>query len=249
LPLAGNEGEIVPPERIRASLERMMSQDTKKQELLHQRRQYKREFNPDGALKSETVLDLRLDPWDEFVVTRVIARNGQPLSDKEKASQEERLRKQVDAMRKNPPKSRAEREQSWMRELPDALVFRRAGVEDLGGRRTDVLTFEPRPGYKPKQMRAKLFEKVRGKIWMDQADDELVKLDLLVFDDVSFGFGILAKLEKGTHFEMQRRKWESGVWFEEWQRLRYEARLLIKPIRQEIETRWTNVSLKPSPKS
>jgi hypothetical protein len=249
LPLGANEGEIVPAEHIRASLERMMSQDTRKQELLHQRRQHKREFNSDGTLKSETVLDLRLDPWDEFVVTRVIARNEQPLSDKEKADQEERLRKQVQAMRRNPPKSRAEKEESWMRELPDALVFRRAGVEDLGGRRADVLTFEPRPGYKAKHMRAKLFEKIRGTIWMDQAENELVKVDVLVFDDVSIGFGILAKLEKGTHFEMQRKKWESGVWFEEWQRLRYDARLLIKPMRQEVETRWKNVSIKPSPKS
>jgi hypothetical protein len=152
-------------------------------------------------------------------------------------------------MRKNPPKSRAEREQSWMSEMPDALVFRRAGFEDRNGRRAEILTFEPRPGYKPKQMRAKLFEKVRGKIWMDQADNELVKLDVLVFDDVSIGFGILGKLEKGTHFEMERKKWDIGVWFEEWQRVRFDARFLIKPVRQEIETRWKNVSIKPSPKS
>jgi len=244
--LAAEPVEEIPKERVRVSLERMMARAEQEKDLLHQRRQHKRDFDADGKMKSETVVTLRRDPWEEQIVTRTIAKNDQPLSAEEAAKQEERLRKQVEVMRKNPPKPRSESEASWMRELPEALKFRKVGTELRNGRQTDVLEFEPHPDYKAKQFRAKVFERIRGKVWLDQADGELAKLDVLVFDSISMGFGILGRLDKGTHFELERKKWDIGVWFEEWQRVRFDVRiLLIKSVRQEIETRWSNLSFRP----
>jgi len=71
-------------------------------------------------------------------------------------------------------------------------------------------------------------------------------LDVEIFDTISVGFGLLGKLEKGTHFEMERKKWEIGVWFEVWQRIRYDLRvMMVKSLRQEIETHWSNLSHRP----
>jgi len=220
-----------------------------KEDYLFERRQSKRELSADGRVKSETVLTLRRDPWDEQVVTRLILRDGKPIPVDELAKQEERLRKSVIEMRKTPMKPRFE-EETWMDEMPDALEFRRAGVVERHGRVAEVYTFLPKPGYKARSLRAKAFANIRGKVWVDQADGEMTKLDVEVVEAISVGFGLLGKLDKGTHFEMERKKWDIGVWFEEWQRIRYDLRvLLVKSLRQEIETKWSNLVLRPNLKA
>ena len=176
-------------------------------------------------------------------MNRIIARDDKPLSPDEVARQEEKLRHLVEDTRRNPPKIK-EDENSWMDELPDALDFRKIGVELRNNRPADVFEYKPHPGYKAKQMRARAFEKISGQVWIDQQDGEMAKLDLYVFDTINIGFGMLGRVEKGTIFEIERKKWEVGVWFEEWQRVRFEVRIMmVKTIRQELENRWSNVSL------
>ncbi len=243
---AETQGDVVPADRIQASLERMMQRNKEKDLLLYTRRQHKRELTADGKVEKQSVVTVRRDPWEEQAVNRVIAKDDKPLPADEQAKQEERLRKQVDTARRTPPPTKVE-EYSFLREVPSALVFRRGATEMHNGRPCEVISFEPRPGYKAKQTRAKLFEKIRGSICFDQADGEVAKINALVFDDVSLGFGILGKIDKGTHFEMERKKWDIGVWFEEWQRVRFDVRIMmVKNIRQEIETRWSNLNFHPN---
>ncbi|MFO0340726.1 MAG: hypothetical protein ACK52Z_18485 [Acidobacteriota bacterium] len=237
--------DVVPADRIQASLERMMQRNKDKDLLLYTRRQQKRELTADGKVEKQTILTLRRDPWDELVVTRVIAKDDKPLPADQQAKQEERLRKQIETIRRTPPQSKLE-EYSFLREVPSALLFRRNGSEIHNGRPCDIITFEPRPGYKAKQTRAKLFEKIRGQICFDQTDGEVAKINALVFDNVNLGFGLLGKIDKGTQFEMDRKKWDIGVWFEQWQRIRFDVRIMmVKNIRQEIETNWSNLNFHP----
>ena len=243
--LSGQDEGIVSRERVRASLKKMQAKAKQKEDYLFQRRLAKRELTADGKVKSETVSILRRDPWEDQVVTRLIEKDGKALTSEEITKQEERLRRSVIEMRKTPMKPRFE-EETWMDEMPDALEFRKVGVEERHGRPADVLSFSPQKGYKAKTMRAKAFEKVRGKVWVDQQDGEMTFLDIEIFDTISVGFGLLGKLEKGTHFEMERKKWDIGVWFEVWQRIRYDLRvLMVKSIREEIETHWSNLSPRP----
>lgn len=247
--LRGQDDAVLSRERVRTSLKQMQDRAKQKEDYLFQRRITKRELTPEGTVKSQTVTTTRRDPWEDQVVTRVILRDDKPLPADELAKQEERLRKSVIEMRKTPMKPRFE-EESWMDEMPDALVFRRAGTEERHGRPAEVYTFSPNPAYKAKTIRAKAFEKIRGKVWVDQAEGEMTKLDVEVVDTISVGFGLLGKLEKGTHFEMERKKWDVGVWFEEWQRIRYDLRILmVKTLRQEIETQWSNLIQRPPVKA
>lgn len=243
--LSGQEDLVVSREKVRASLKQMQAKAKQKENYLFQRRLTKRELTAEGNVKSETVSVLRRDPWEEQVVTRLIEKDGKALTAEEITKQEEKLRRSVIEMRKTTMKARFE-EETWMDEMPDALEFRRAGVEDRHGRPADVFSFTPQKGYKAKTMRAKAFEKIRGRVWVDRQDGEMTLLDVEVFDTISVGFGLLGKLEKGTHFEMERKKWEIGVWFEVWQRIRYDLRvMMVKSLRQEIETHWSNLSQRP----
>jgi len=249
LTLCGQEDLTSNREQVRVAFQKMQDRAKHKDDYLFQRRVQKREIEADGKIKSQTILTLRRDPWDDQLVTRVIAKEDKPLPPGEVARQEEKLRKLVIDMRKSPPKLRVE-EETWMTEMPDALDFRKAGKELRHGRLVEIFDFTPHPGYKAKQSRARAFEKTRGKVWVDQQDKEISKMQVEVFDTINIGFGVLGKVEKGTHFEMERKKWDVGIWFEEWQKVRFEIRLMmVKSLRQEIETRWTNFSLRPPVKA
>jgi hypothetical protein len=235
-------------EHVRSAFRKMRLRASLKDDYLYTRRQEKRELLADGTVKSKSALTTRRDPWEDQLVMRVIAKDDQALPAEEIQKQEERLRKQVIELRRNPPKPRIE-EETWMMELPDALDFYKAGLETRGGRVMEMYEFRPRPGYQAKESRARAFEKVKGKVWVDQQDLEVAKLEVIVVDTINIGFGVLGKLEKGTQFELERKKWEIGVWYEEWQKVRFDIRLmLVKSLRQEIETRWLQLSLRPPTK-
>ena len=241
--LIGQDNPIADRERIRVALDRIQFRSKQRDVFLYERRYTKRELSSDGQFKSETVLTMRRDPWSEQTVDRIIARDDKPLPPDETVRQEEKLRKLVEERRKNPPKLKDD-ENSWMNELPDALDFHKTGVELRHNRLSDVFEFKPHPDYKARQTRARAFEKISGKVSIDQLDGEMTKLDVYVFDTINIGFGMLGRIEKGTIFEIERKKWEVGVWFEEWQRVRFELRIMmVKTIRQELENRWSNVSL------
>jgi hypothetical protein len=48
--------------------------------------------------------------------------------------------------------------------------------------------------------------------WISEADHELVKLEAEAVDNVSFGFGVLARLHKGAHLSFLRRKVNDEAW-------------------------------------
>jgi hypothetical protein len=82
----------------------------------------------------------------------------------------------------------------------------------LDGRSAVVATFTSRPGLETSTRPGKVLKKFSGKAWIDEADRQLVRVEAELTDDLSFGFGILAKLRKGARAEMQRRKVNDEIW-------------------------------------
>ncbi len=135
----------------------------------------------------------------------------------------------------------AKEDQSWLSEFPEALEFKRAGEETIAGRTAWVLECSPRAGYKARSLRARVFEKTRGKVWIDAADLQLVRVDAAVFDTVSIGWGIAAKIQKGTRFRIDRRKIADGAWLPESQTIRFAARvMMVKSLAMEDSARFSD---------
>jgi hypothetical protein len=236
----GADAEQARP-RVRAAFEKLMAASETKSKYLYTRHVERREFEAGGKLKSEKKLVYRRDPWDEFLVTRLVERDGKPLPTDEATKQEEKLRRSVEELRRTKAKPKnLEEDLEILREVPEALDFKLVGTEPREGRATEVYEFAPRPGYHFRSMKSRLFGKVKGKLWLDQQSGEVAKLDALVFEDITIGFGIFGKIDKGTHFEMERQKLDGGQWFETWQRVRFDVRvMMVKNLRQEIESRFS----------
>ncbi|MFN7933730.1 MAG: hypothetical protein U0R19_10400 [Bryobacteraceae bacterium] len=240
---------------MRKAAELLIKADGNLDKLFFIRRRETRELDATGAVKSKEAITVRRDPYEDLVVTRVIARDDKPLSPEEMKEQEETIRKGIASYReklaklgpqKPTPKKDDEDEKALIREFPEAVDFTLTGPETFRGRDSLAYTFVPRPGYSPKSMKSRMFEKMRGRCIIDKATGELVFVDAEIFDNLSLAFGLAAKVTKGTTFRMTRVEAAPGIWVEEDMHARFSARIMLfKNMRQEVSTRYTEFRPRP----
>lgn len=204
-----------------------------------------RQFAKDGRLSSsrnETheILILHQRPYQ-----RLIARDGHPLAE-DQARKEQRKLDREDARReRESPAQRAQyqrslaEERQFIREIPDAFNFRLEGTEAVSGQPAWVIGAEPKPGYRAVSSDARMFARLRAKIWIEQTTYHWVKLDAQVLAPLGFGFGLLRVAAGGTlHFEQTHVNDE--IWLPSRILVRADARLaLIKKIRAEYDIRYS----------
>lgn len=236
--------------RLRESLAKLQEADQRMGDYAYSRFNVRREFHSNGSVKAErTILALR-EFEDGFGFMHQVQRDGKPVPDAEIKQALDGARARAAQLRAMSPAERAQAEpetrsrapeQSFLKEFPDALEFKKIGEETIDGRQTWVLECSPRPGYKAANLRARVFEKVRGKVWLDAAASEIVRVDAEVFDTVSIGWGMIGKVQKGTRFHLERRRLADGSWLPESQSIRFSARILVfKSLAQEEITRYSD---------
>ena len=89
---------------------------------------------------------------------------------------------------------------------------RMTGRETIDGHDTIAFTLTPRPDAKPQTRAGNIMRNFSGRAWISESDYELVRLDVEAIDTVSIGFGLLARLHKGSQLSFQRRKINNEVW-------------------------------------
>jgi hypothetical protein len=206
---------------LRVVADKDIENDKLQRDYTYIEREVENKLDGKGKTKStETKTYEVLEIYGEQV-ERLIEKDDKPLDAKEAAKQEEKIQKVMDK-RKNESeeerKKRAEREEKdreeerkFLTEVADAYNFTLAGTESLGGRDTWVIDGEPRPGFVPHLKYANLLAKVHGRVWIDQQDLQLAKMDVEALDTLSFGL-VLARFHKGTHFVLEQTRVNDEVW-------------------------------------
>ena len=152
---------------------------------------------------------------------RVIALNGKPLKDQQKAA-EDRKQKEAETQRHNESESarktriakyrRAqERDHEMMSQLSAAFNFAIAGEARVRGFDTWILKATPKPGYQPPTMQAQVLRGMQGEMWIDKKTYEWVKVTAVVTRPVSIE-GFLAQVQPGTRFEIEKSPVSQGIW-------------------------------------
>lgn len=261
LPLLANPEELEKNRVImRRAAELLKQDDSNLDKFYFLRRRETKELDSDGKVKSRTVVTTRREAYDGLTITRVVARDDKPLPPDELKRQEEGIRHNVAEYRRKQAEEKAnpkpapsrKKEDSdadmMIREFPEALDYRLAGTEMRRGRETLIFDFSPRPGYKPKNFKMKFFEKMKGRIWVDKASNEMVAGDAEIFETINIGFGVVGTMRKGTRFHMERHEAAPGLWVSDSMQVRFAARfMLVKSFFQEMDTRITEFQLRPQP--
>jgi hypothetical protein len=111
--------------------------------------------------------------------------------------------------------------------------FQLTGRETLDGHEAIAFTFTPEPGVIPRTSEGKILQKFSGRALVAERDHQLMRLEVESTDDVTFGFGILARLHKGSRMAFQRRP-VNDVWLPSELRYSGDGRvLLVKKLRIE----------------
>jgi hypothetical protein len=145
----------------------------------------------------------------------LIESDGKPLTAEQRQAEEARLA----ALAQNPAelrkKQKAEREDTdrtvrIMKALPDAFLYEANGTEigrqGLGDPGDELvrMSFRSNPNYNPPSRTEQVLTGMRGYILIDQRQKRIAKIDGTLFKDVTFGWGIFGRLDKGGRFVVQQ---------------------------------------------
>jgi hypothetical protein len=115
-------------------------------------------------------------------------------------------------------KEDAERSLRIVKALPEAFRYEYAGSENgeagLGkaGDELVKLKFTPNPSYTPPSRVEEVLEGMEGYLLIDRKAGRLARIDGALFRNISFGWGIFGRLDKGGHFCVQQGDVGDGTW-------------------------------------
>lgn len=146
-------------------------------------------------------------------LSRVTARNGQPLNPDEQKQEDEKVQKFVsDTAAQQKQRRDLDRDSKKTRELlamlPDALIYTPVSKE---GNRAK-LTFKPNPSFHPPSCEAKMFAAMQGEMVIDTKEHRLIEFSGHLTQPVKFGGGLLGDLNAGGTFDVRQQEVGSGHW-------------------------------------
>lgn len=191
----------------------------------------------------------------QLTYRRVIERNGVALTAPELAEQDrqyrarvadvqrrlvtgnadERRRREVDVARAR------QRGQRRVDDVVDALQFLVEGRTVYEGVPAIVVSFAPRPGAKPDTREGRTAQNFAGTIWIHEVAGEVMRVEAKSIDDISFGFGLVARLGKGTEATLTRQPVERDLWMPTELTLKGRGRAAVfRTLVLDFVVDWTN---------
>jgi hypothetical protein len=153
----------------------------------------------------------------------LIAVNDQPLTEQQQQTEEGHLSWLVnnpDQLRKKHAREKEDSDRTTriVKALPDAFRYQYVGTEKSApglGKAGDELVrlkFTPNPAYAPPSRVEEVLTGMEGYLLIDEQAKRLARIDGTLFRDVTFGWGIFGRLDKGGHFVVQQADVGDGTW-------------------------------------
>jgi hypothetical protein len=217
----GEEAAPVPLPESRAFLaevrERLHTDDFLLDQYTFTEKRTERQMDGNGKVKKVTSSAYEVYPSAEpgHTYRKLVERDGKPLPMDELAKEDRKQQAKEARAAARSAEAQAERRRKETEAIDE--IFRLyeiqvVGRETLEGRNAILVTFASRPGVETTTKPGKIVKKFSGRAWIDETDRQLVRIEANLTDDLSFGFGILAKLKKGARAELQRRKVNDEIW-------------------------------------
>jgi len=145
----------------------------------------------------------------------LIAINDRPLTPEQQSAESDHLASLInnpEQLRKKAAREKEDEDRSLriVKALPDAFCYEYAGTENsaagLGktGDQLVKLKFKPNPDYTPPSRVEQVLKGMGGELLIDPQTRRLARIDGTLFQEVTFGWGILGHLDKGGHFRVQQ---------------------------------------------
>lgn len=98
-----------------------------------------------------------------------------------------------------------------LRAMPDAMLFSAAPQQDPVPDVKDpqlVIDFSPDPAFHPATLAQAILPQLFGRVWVDEADHHLLRMELHNRGDVNLAWGVLARVYAGGTITYDQRKFQ-----------------------------------------
>ncbi len=184
-------------------------------------------MNPLGRMGTGPMLVYEVYPSvdPEMTYRRVIQRDGKLVPAAEIAAQDRAYRSRYEGWRRElaraTPDERAarlhrqaeeeKRQRVLARETLALFTFTIDRRDAWQGHPAIVVRFAPKPGARPRSRESRVASAFAGQVWIHENEHEIMHLEADTIDDVSFGWGMIAKLHEGAKASLTRDEM-NGVW-------------------------------------
>jgi hypothetical protein len=200
-------------------------------------------FNVFGRMGSgaRQTFEVYPSPVRRMTYRRLLERDGQPIPPAQIAAQDRAFLARLDDYRKalareganerdareRRARERQLRERAQVDEATRIFTFKIERREQIGPHRAVVVSFTPKPGMRPQSREARVAYAFVGQAWVHEDEYELIRLEAEAKDDVSFGWGMIAKLNEGMKVLVTRVRLPDGTWVPERSHFKGEGRALM----------------------
>ena len=150
------------------------------------------------------------------ILARVISINDRPLTPDELKKEEARLNRLLDPSQMSQKRKEQKEDENRTRKvvsaLPDAFLYQYDGTEEKNGHTLVNLKFTPNPNFSPPSREALVLQGMQGVVIVDATAKRIVKIDGTMMRDVSIGWGIIGRLNKGGRFVVDQAPVEDNRW-------------------------------------
>jgi hypothetical protein len=223
---------------------RLQTDNERQRSYIYVETQRERKLDGAGRTRSESVKVVESYPplpGEDERWERVLEEGGRRKTESELARQDADRQQTAEALAKRlssqAPGDRARLTRDYEKARKQALdrindIFvvydiAMAGRERIDEHDTIALTLEPKSASRPATREGKWMQYFRCRAWVSESDHELVKLNVEAIRDANIGFGVLARMNKGTVMTFSRRFINDEIWLP--QRVDYtiKARVLL----------------------
>lgn len=219
---------------------------------LETRRKLETDRSGRRVLKEERVHEVYPGTGPRDYYRRLVAVDGRPVPAEELEKQDRKRREEIvkaqrelatesPAARARRQRKEAEERRKDQEELDDALGMvdiTLAGRTIVSGRPMIVLDLRPKDDPpRPKTRAGRIMRNFSGQALVSENDHQLVRVELEALDTISIGWGVVARIHKGSRASFERKLVNGEVWLPANAHVQATGRAaLVKGIRVDTET-------------
>jgi hypothetical protein len=221
------------PTQAQALVERALATEVRTaQDLSHPMRYRLRKSSP-RLTSTKEIAETR-----DGDVARLVAINDRPLS----PDGEQREQARLDALLSDPGRQRHRKQSEesdtgivlkLLHMLPQAFTYEYAGSgqASAGPDHSGIVEkfrFRPNPTFNPPDLETQALTAMSGEIWIDAAEERVMRLEGHLQQDTNYGWGILGKLDKGGWIVLEQAEVGAGQWRIARFQIKMDLRILLK---------------------
>lgn len=194
------------------------------------------ELDAKGEIKNTTSEEREVFFVNHHRVARLVKKGDAELSAAEQKSEQNRIMKVVERDMKGAPGTE-------LGVIRISQILAVSKISDprrvrLNDRDTLVFEFVGDPAAQAHGINQDAGKKLAGTLWIDEADQQVARIEVTFYENFAIGGGLLASVQKGTKMDLQQTPVGEGLWMPSFSEQHLAVRVLMfDSIRRDIRRR------------